>query len=123
MAEYTPTPWIVDGTSVYYLDWDGSSYEGKGKYYRQQLTNRFWFSVQGSSKRISKEELEANAALIVRAVNSHEELVEALEYIIKLDTCISDGGKRHDHGFWAGLAIGALVNAGLAPPVATESRP
>lgn len=86
VGEHTPTPWILDGVTVYYLDWDGVSYEGRGKDYRQQLTNRFWFSLQGSPKRIPKEELEANAAFIVEAVNNHARLtseIEALRTILR----------------------------------------
>lgn len=88
MSGHTPTPWIVEGTSVYYLDWDGVSYEGRGKDYQKQLTNRFWLSVQGQERRIPKEELEANAAFIVKAVNSYaanEAKIDALAEALAIE--------------------------------------
>lgn len=71
---------------------------------------------------INGDSMTDNAAFIVKACNAHEALVEALDKIIKFDTCVSDGGKRHDHGFWASLAIGALESAGLTSPITSAER-
>lgn len=73
----TPTPWLLDGGCIYVLDDSGR-------------TNRFSASVQGGfvymsngrdskSQRTPQSELDANAAFIVRAVNAHDDLVEALK--------------------------------------------
>jgi hypothetical protein len=72
MAEHTPTPWDCDGRTVYALCEDKSN-------------NRFCAHVQGgwaiapTKGRTTDQELEANAAFIVRAANCHAELVEVLE--------------------------------------------
>jgi hypothetical protein len=64
MTEHTPTPWHVDGLYV---------------------TNREPPAVRpsiadcGRSPRIGRAEQVANAAFIVKAVNNHEALVDALE--------------------------------------------
>ena len=70
MPEHTPLPWIREGRTIYALN--------------EQGTNRFYCHVQpgGGPGMDSMEVQEANAALIVRAVNGHEELVEALEEIL-----------------------------------------
>lgn len=67
-ATHTPTPWYVDE---------------RGNI-RQQSTGNVLADMQDGTRvnresRISKREMEANAAFIVRACNSHEKLVEALK--------------------------------------------
>lgn len=76
---FTPGPWLLDGTCVYFLDWDGESYEGRGKDYRRQLSNRFWCSVQGTPRRIPEAELIANARLIAAAPELYEALRDFFE--------------------------------------------
>ena len=60
----TPGPWLRDGLTVYFLDWDG---EWRGSDNRPLLTNRFSLHLQGSPQRIPLAELEANAKLIAAA--------------------------------------------------------
>lgn len=73
----TPTPWKLGANGsafVYALNANG--------------VNRMWFAVQpgdtDEKKRTPEPELEANAALIVRAVNSHQALIDALEHLVRL---------------------------------------
>lgn len=76
MAEtrYTPTPWRAvldeDGVNVWARD-------GEGEHHIANL------DVAAHGKFLSSEEMDANAALIVRAVNNHEALVEALAEFIE----------------------------------------
>lgn len=69
---HTPTPWLLDGRTVYALCEDKSN-------------NRFTAHVQGgwavapTKGRTTDQELDANAAFIVKACNMHEELVSAIE--------------------------------------------
>lgn len=75
-TKFTKGEWLADGTTVYFLDWDGQSYEGRGATYREQLTNRFCALFQGSAKRIPPDELEANAVLAAASPSMYA----ALEY-------------------------------------------
>lgn len=82
----TPTPWLVAETSrqlVYALNSDGFNR-------MSLLVEPGW--TDGAKMRTPTAELEANAALIVRAVNSHQSLVDALEWYVKHDdTSEADG--------------------------------
>lgn len=53
--------------------------------------------------------LSKRDATIRRVIGERDALKRAMEEIIKADTCVSDGGKRHDHGHFAGIAIEALA--------------
>lgn len=55
---------------------------------------------------IVKLELKTPGELLDEIVR----LRAALEKIIDADTIVSDGGKVHDHGSCAGIAIAALSN-------------
>lgn len=81
----TPTPWKIAETAknfVYASNEDG--------------WNRMDFVINpglvSHGQHTTAQELEANAALIVRAVNSHQSLVDALEWYVKHDdTSEADG--------------------------------
>jgi hypothetical protein len=69
-AKHTPTPWLIEGGCVYATNLEG--------------TNRFSLIVHGGWQtagvyRTDADELQANAAFIALAVNSHDALVEALK--------------------------------------------
>jgi hypothetical protein len=72
----TPRPWKREGKTVYALEHD--RYSGG----IELLRNRFDCQIQGRYS-TPREELEANAALIIRAVNLFDELVSCLDDEIK----------------------------------------
>jgi hypothetical protein len=80
MNEHTPTPWLREDCTVYSLN--------------RFDANRFNCTVQPGfdeyDQRASAAECEANAALIVKAVNAHDDLVIALTEI----SCTFDGSWR-----------------------------
>jgi len=57
MSEHTVTPWIIDGHQIVYDDMEVC--------------------------RVSGDAWEANAAFIVRACNSHDELLEACKQLVE----------------------------------------
>ena len=63
---HTPTPWK--------LEYDGSI--------RRQSDNVLLMRLPPSNADLSHEQNKANAAFIVRAVNAHEALIEALDYCL-----------------------------------------
>lgn len=66
-AKHTPMPW--------WLDDDGNIASGFGVSYITIADPR-------CSKAIDPQEIDANAEFIIRAVNSHEELLETLKYCL-----------------------------------------
>jgi hypothetical protein len=121
MSEHTPTPWLREDTTIYFLDWDGESYEGKGATYRQMLTNRFSCGFQGHDRRISREELLANAEFAHRAVNNHDALVTALEKIIlRLERCLIAGGSEREFAEAATESARAALTSAQGLPVQRE---
>lgn len=74
MSEHTPTPW-------YFFELDRRP-DGCG--YIRVETDNFEISHHGDMGR-SREENLANAAFIVKACNSHDALVKALEDIRELE--------------------------------------
>lgn len=81
MSEHTPTPWIITGVST---GWgtDNGRFRILGAATSQReeffICENCHASVRGPDAR----EQAANAALIVKAVNSHEALVKALKDIL-----------------------------------------
>jgi len=76
---HTATPWVYEENCVYRLNDKG--------------VNHFWANVCTAGKLeeiASKEECEANAAYIVKACNSHHDLLEALEEARKIIADIDD---------------------------------
>jgi len=84
---HTPTPWLRDGMTIYALDETGQ-------------VNRFSVRMEGGfiyrpydrnslGDRTQDAELEANAAFIVRAVNSIDELAEALRRVAAWKDAVS----------------------------------
>lgn len=78
--KHTPLPYLRDGSLIYALDETGTC-------------NRISIRVEGgisvnwrrsSPERTTDEEVEATAAFVHQAVNSHHRLVEALEQIGEL---------------------------------------
>lgn len=71
MGEHTPTPWAVD-----YLDKHGQ------RVVRSEHIEvcTCWHHCVGAIEK----EMEANAALIVKAVNSHQALVDALRDVLSM---------------------------------------
>lgn len=70
--KHTPGPWLRDGRTVYALTHDG------WRNGVEQFRNRFYANVQ-PDRECGEDEAVANPALIVRAVNSHDALIAALE--------------------------------------------
>lgn len=66
MTEHTPTPWIFDGFNALQI-FDGD-------------LNLICYVVGGQGYRTNEDTAKYNAAFIVRAVNAHDALVEALEF-------------------------------------------
>lgn len=82
-AKHTPGPWLYHGHTIYFLDWDGRSYENG----RQQLSNRWTCQMHGQtqvggtgfSPRCTEEELSANVRLVAAAPDLLAELKELVE--------------------------------------------
>ncbi|MBZ5673735.1 MAG: hypothetical protein LAP61_05755 [Acidobacteriia bacterium] len=68
---HTPTPWLIEPPSMGFSQITGANGE---------LV--FGLAAGGPSEKQPDAVCEANAALIVRAVNSHAELLEALENLV-----------------------------------------
>ena len=79
-ARHTPTPWRV--------------VEADGK------RNVIWNSKVSEAISDDKEMTEANAEFIVRAVNSHEALVEALRGMVKYVDSLPLSDIKHQNGYW-----------------------
>lgn len=91
MAEHTPTPWHFEELE----------HRPDGCGYIRHETDRFEISHHGDTGRTREENL-ANAALIVKAVNSHDALVNALQnarrYINAVIVNTPDKKKRRNFG-------------------------
>jgi hypothetical protein len=84
-SRHTPTPWSLNEQTV-----KSPPYE---------LTVAFCGGAAGCSgtdgRIITRQEAEANAALIVRAVNAHDDLVAALRNLISMaDFFMTDAPQR-----------------------------
>ena len=72
----------------------------------------YGYDYQGRKIGAAPEEATGNQNAMMsgpRALRADDVLREALERIINLDTHISDGGKVHDHGSYAQIAMDALA--------------
>ncbi|HXP63987.1 MAG TPA: hypothetical protein VN815_00815 [Steroidobacteraceae bacterium] len=96
MSEHTPTPWFVMGNSI----------QTKGGNYIADLS-----SPRGSQER------DANAAFIVKAVNNHDALVEALTEcldVLQSKEMMGVWGFLYTHGFkWTGKVLDCNALRGL----------
>lgn len=85
MAEHTPTPWRVEkGTGLVWGDctlFDDGTPDRLGVPVTDGQLERPWAQGKGPSY----EEMEANAAFIVKAVNNHEALVNAITLLEKAE--------------------------------------
>ena len=101
----TPTPWRISKTDEFRI-----------------LDTKNGKLVADASGNIdmTDDEAENNAALIVRAVNSHQSLIDALEKIIKADAyrmaaiAAPDGEKHYEpatENFWAAIDKGRAALA------------
>jgi len=108
--------WQQEGTTVYTLMHYGWR---KGE---EQFRNRFWFGVQRDYATCTDKEAEDIAAFIVKAMNSHDQLVTALRQIAtitKPQMCL-DGSAKVGSPNSAGydfqlIARAALTAAGEHP--------
>ena len=87
MAEHTPTPWVVDedpledkGYKTLITIPEKNGFQGTSIAY----VNHNWNDADHGERRISWAEAEANARHIVHCVNVHDDLVKALESILKV---------------------------------------
>jgi hypothetical protein len=112
VGEHTKTPWAARGQQVF----DTTEHAVSLAYCGIVAGAGVCKDGKIRSFGVDEETAIANAAFIVKAVNSHEALVKALEEIIDADTIISDGGKVHDHGPSATIAIAALNGVVGSPP-------
>lgn len=98
-SKHTETPWEVDGMEVW----------AKTKQGRIRIAD-----VGGSYGYKTKdgiiEEIKANAALIVRAVNTHDELLEAVKNLASLADSLVNGDGNDKIGEWE-RALYAAQNA------------
>jgi hypothetical protein len=82
MAEHTPTPWRVEkGTGLVWGDctlFDDGTPDRLGVPVADGQLERPWAQGKGPSY----EEMEANAAFIVKSVNSHDALIDALRAFV-----------------------------------------
>ncbi len=108
---HTPTPWAISGfdtTTVIAIQ------DGPNRARQEYVDGRHQYTIARAGDIPGIYERAANAALIVRAVNSHAALVEALEYLIgECDEDMDDDYNPH-------AAPLARARAGLAtarPPV------
>jgi hypothetical protein len=98
--KHTPTPWLAEGKTVYALNENG--------------TNRFSALVQAGFEfdgrrykmPASPEEIEANAAFIVRACNSHDALVKVAK---NLRDYLGEGRKLGDDTEWFADKVSAAL--------------
>jgi len=97
----TPTPWVL------YAQMSVRDNEGRTV---AEFNNPF----------LPRAECEANTAFVVRAVNSHQSLIDALEKIIKADAyrmaaiAAPDGEKHYEpatENFWAAIDKGRAALA------------
>lgn len=102
MTDHTPTPWFVSGVR---FRMNGSEWQSVNRYDEAKKQDEN-IALVGYDPRTGTGWSDAH--FIVTAVNNHDALVKALEEIIDADTVISDGGKMHDHGAPATIAIQAL---------------
>ena len=73
-TKHTPGPWIQENGSI------------------KAVSRGHWFPVARIEKRkFTPEGIEANAAFIVRACNTHDEMLAALKYVVKYH-------REHDSG-------------------------
>ena len=82
MKEPTPRPWVVD--------FNHRIVDGEG----EPIAD---CKVVGAITRLSNQKPAADAALIVRAVNAHDDLVAALRALVDKYAELVNGG---DCGFW-----------------------
>lgn len=102
MSEHTPTPWKVFdtdfGPKIYTVQGDGAA-----------VCQFFPFHEKGRNPADAFLNAEANAALIVRSVNTHAQLVAALEDCVaalRLTECPRPGNTREE-GFLAPACVEA----------------
>lgn len=95
-GRHTPTPWLLEGRTVYALDETESCNR-----FSCRVEGGFVFrSLGGDGERTGEAELDANAEFIVRACNSHDEFGEALADVCAILDCNSghDGESQvYDH--------------------------
>lgn len=78
-GKHTPTPWAVEaGTSVI---WGPAPSHDTREWGASLAEARVTFS-RSYGRTVSREEADANAEFIVRACNSHDELLEALNLMV-----------------------------------------
>ncbi len=76
---HTPTPWFHTDGIIYALTEHPSGIGGSG------TCNRFMATISTCNGKYGAPpaEIEANTKLVVRAVNAHQELVDALDWYVK----------------------------------------
>jgi hypothetical protein len=120
MAEHTPTPWRVeDGTDLIWgaCDQDDHSTYGMG-YPICEGKLGYW-----GDRRADRGERDANAAFIVKAVNSHEALVKALRDIIEANNDFRKAMPEKWDGDPLQDAIDSAAKLLLADDVGTRGMP
>lgn len=86
--KHTPTPWYLDqcDEDTAYIVPDALAFDNR----RSRPVCKMVFGWQGEHGHIADKENEANAAFIVRACNSHDELFSIAKELIKILDGISD---------------------------------
>lgn len=107
-TKHTPTPWIAEGQQIV------SEENG----YRVAIVSSPHPRARGKERMEDLEYCQGNTAFIVRAVNSHEQLVAALREIEShLDGRMTHQADNPNYPFWNQLwdiASDALIAAGAA---------
>lgn len=108
--KHTPTPWGINGTHKLFDEQDEDSLIIRA--------DGMWVAVvtpdANDHVRLGKEEVQANAEFIVRAVNSHEELLESLKACVAMmDYEDADPAEQFKHSNWTGYkaAVAAISKA------------
>jgi hypothetical protein len=114
MVEHTPTPWRVEeGTGLVWGDctlFDDGTPDRLGVPVTDGQLERPWAQGKGPSY----DEMEANAAFIVKAVNNHEKLLEFFKWAMRegpWDGGDLDGGSVQDKAEALGLIVKTQYNA------------
>lgn len=74
---HTPLPYLRDGSLIYALDKSGTCNR-----ITMRIEGGFAANWRRNPERTTDEEVEATAAFVHQAVNSHHRLVEALRYLL-----------------------------------------
>lgn len=101
-TKHTPTPWKIDEEYILHDETTVGQLWAEGS----------WSPVPGTSIP-TFDEMQANAAFIVKAVNVHDELVYALESAKKIIDYLAEHEGRFFDDFDSEMGLQGRINAAL----------